>query len=164
MAKGTDKKNGGLRVVACIKGLKGLAVLLVGCGMLSLLHRDVQDMAEQLVDWLHLNPAHPFPQGFVNIAGSVTDKHLWWIAAGAALFSLIKFIEAFGLWRNRRWAQWFTALSGAIYIPLEIYELARGVNSIKLAALIINVAIVAYIARILWQPQRVKALSGEHQG
>jgi uncharacterized membrane protein (DUF2068 family) len=71
------------------------------------------------------------------------------LAALASTYSCVRFIEAYGLWRDRPWAKWLAALSGAIYVPFELYELSRGVNGVKLAALILNVAVVAYMVHSL---------------
>lgn len=35
----------------------------------------------------------------------------------------MRFVEAYGLWRERRWANWLAAISEGIYLPVEIYEL-----------------------------------------
>jgi len=51
-------------------------------------------------------------------------------------------------------AEWFAVASGGIYIPLEIYELAKGLNWYKVAALVINIAIVAYMAWMLLDERR----------
>ncbi|MCZ7627423.1 MAG: DUF2127 domain-containing protein [Candidatus Methylomirabilis sp.] len=44
----------------------------------------------------------------------------------AAGYASVRFVEAYGLWLERRWAEWFAAVSGGIYIPFEIYELLYG--------------------------------------
>ena len=44
--------------------------------------------------------------------------------------------------------------NGGIYIPLEIYELSRGLNWYKVAALVINIAIVAFMAWMLLDERR----------
>ena len=49
----------------------------------------------------------------------------------ALTYSAIRFTEAYGLWRERRWAEWLSAVSGAIYLPFEIYELAGGITPLK---------------------------------
>ena len=67
------------------------------------------------------------------------------------VYAAIRFAEAYGLWFERRWAEWLAALSGAIYVPVEIYELTRGVSWIKLTALLLNAAIVIYMCRVLWR-------------
>ena len=76
------------------------------------------------------------------------------LASAAALYAALRFLEAYGLWRNRRWAEWLAALSGAIYIPFELYELHRGVSWLKLAALLLNAAVLAYMCRVLLTPGR----------
>jgi uncharacterized membrane protein (DUF2068 family) len=63
----------------------------------------------------------------------------------------VRFTEAYGLWRERAWGEWVAAASGAIYVPFELYELARGISWIKLAALALNLAIVAFMAYALWR-------------
>jgi len=62
---------------------------------------------------------------------------------------LARFVEAYGLWRQRRWAEWFAAVSGAIYIPFELYELLKGVTWLPLGALLVNVFIVGIVVNAL---------------
>src|SRR2546426_4141349 len=57
--------------------------------------------------------------------------------------------EALGQ-RAGGWSDWLLALSGGIYVPVEIYELTRGVSWIKVAALLLNAAVVAYMCYMLW--------------
>ncbi len=67
------------------------------------------------------------------------------------VYATVRFAEAYGLWFGRRWAEWLAALSGGIYVPVEIYELTRGVSWIKVAALLLNAAIVVYLCGVLWR-------------
>ncbi len=39
----------GVRAVAIVEGVKAALVLLAGFGLLSLIHRDVQDVAEKII-------------------------------------------------------------------------------------------------------------------
>ena len=132
-----------LRTVALVEAAKGALVLLVGFGLLSLIHRDVQQFAERLIAHAHLNPAARYPRIFLDMADHVTDGRLQLIAAGAAVYAIVRFIEAYGLWRERRWAEWFAAVSGAIYVPFELLELYRHVNWLSLGVLVMNLTIVA---------------------
>jgi uncharacterized membrane protein (DUF2068 family) len=61
----------------------------------------------------------------------------------------MRFIEAFGLWFGMRWAEWFALLSGSVYLPIEIYELAKGFTWIKIGLLTVNLCIVLYMAVVL---------------
>lgn len=138
-----------LRTVALLEALKGGLVLLVGFGLLSLIHHDVQRFAERLLAHVHLNPAARYPRIFIDLASQLTDTRLLLVAAGAAAYALVRFIEAYGLWHARRWAEWFAALSGGIYVPFEIFELHERVTWLSGGALILNSAIVAFMLSCL---------------
>lgn len=144
-----------VRVVALLEAAKGTLVLLTGIGALSLIHHDAQRFAEQLVGHLHLNPAKHYPRIFIDAATHLTDTRLWILATLAASYGLVRFIEAYGLWRGRRWAEWFAAVSGGIYIPFELYELYRGVTWLSFWALVVNVLIVGLMVNALFRNQPV---------
>jgi uncharacterized membrane protein (DUF2068 family) len=147
----------GLRTVALLEAAKGALVLLVGLGLLSLVHHDVQRFGERLISHLHLNPAAYYPRLFLDLAGQLTDARLWLMAAAAAGYSLMRFFEAYGLWHERRWAQWFAALSGGVYVPFELFELYKGVSWLSIGALVLNVAIVAFMLYNIYCADDVKS-------
>jgi uncharacterized membrane protein (DUF2068 family) len=134
-----------LRAVASVEFLKGLIVLLAGFGVLSLVHRDAWDVAESFLEWLHISPDTHYAQVFLNLADQVTDTKLWGVAVGALAYSSLRFLEAYGLWRERAWAEWLALVSGAIYLPFEIYELARRPDWIRLGIFVVNLAVVVYM-------------------
>lgn len=71
----------GLRAVAVFEAVKGAVVLAAGLGLLGLLHRNVEVLAEDLLRFSHLNPASKYPQIFLDAAAPMTDARL---AAGSA--------------------------------------------------------------------------------
>lgn len=143
-----------LRPIAIFEALKGAIVLLAGFGALSFLGRDNEHFAEQLVNRLHLNPANRYPHVFIQAMGDMTNSRLWMFAGFAALYASIRFAEAYGLWNEKRWAEWLAALSGAVYVPVEIYEIAHRASWLKFGALIINLIIVAYMVWLLTENRR----------
>ena len=118
---------------------------------MRLVHRDVAHAAEALVGRLHLDAAKKYPRIFLDLAANATDLQLWGLAGLAMAYALLRFAEAYGLWFQRRWAQWIAAVSGGIYVPVEIYELARSITWIKVAALLLNTAVVGYMCYTLWR-------------
>jgi uncharacterized membrane protein (DUF2068 family) len=54
-------------------------------------------------------------------------------------------VEAVGLWRQRRWAEYLTLIATSALLPLEVYELVRGITALKVVALVVNLAIVVYL-------------------
>ncbi len=154
----------GIRAVAVCEATKGILVLVVGLGLLGLIHRDLQQIAEEVVQHLHLNPSAHYPRIFVGVASKLDDARLWALAGGAAAYAGLRLLEAVGLWRGRDWAKWLGALSGGFYIPVETYEAARKVTATRVTLLVLNVAVVAYLAWDLGQQRRLRARRGQTGG
>jgi uncharacterized membrane protein (DUF2068 family) len=143
--------SSGLRAVAVFEAIKGTLALLAACGVLAIIPREARQDAIELVGRLHLNPGKSYPSVFIRLMENTGNTQLWLIAALVVVYAAVRFLEAYGLWRSRTWAEWLAAVSGAIYIPVEIYEISRGVSGIKVLALVLNVAIVAYMGYVLWR-------------
>ena len=139
----------GVRVIAVLEMAKAAVVLIAGFGLLSALHHGAAQVAEDLARQMHLNPAKGYPRIFIDLANDTSNSQLRLLAAGAFGYAAMRGVEAFGLWRRRRWAEWFSVASGAVYVPIELAEIARGFTWVKLAMLLVNLGIVAYMAYAL---------------
>jgi uncharacterized membrane protein (DUF2068 family) len=133
----------GLRAVAVFETLKGALALLAAAGFLYFIPRNFHQVVAELVGRLHLNAGKRYPNVFNRLLDDLSNAQLWAIATLVVVYAALRFAEAYGLWRGREWAEWLAAASGAIYVPFEVYELSRGISWIKLAALAINLAVVA---------------------
>ena len=140
---------GGLHVVALFEGAKGVLVLLVGFELLSFIHHDVHDAALKLVEHFHINPAHHYPRVFLDLAEHVKDTQLWAMASAAVLYSIVRMVEAVGLWLRKEWAEWFAVLTGGMYIPIELIEVFRGVTWPRVTVLVVNVGVVSNLLLVL---------------
>ena len=147
----------GLRAVAVFVGFKGAIVLIAGFGLLGLVHHRAQRFAEEVVRTLHLDPARRIPRIFLDAASRADDRHLRLLAGLALAYSCLRFIEAFGLWRMRPWAEWFGIVTGGVYIPAEIWEIVKRPTLVRVLALVLNVGIVAYLARVRALDLRARA-------
>src|SRR5205085_11504877 len=65
----------------------------------------------------------------------------------ATASALLEGVEAVGLWRQRRWAEYLTAIATAGFLPFELHELAKRVSIGRVLALVINLAVLVYL---LW--------------
>ncbi|MEA3194194.1 MAG: hypothetical protein QOD26_2527 [Betaproteobacteria bacterium] len=144
----------GLRAVALFEACKGTLALLAAGGLFYLIPRDFRHIALELVGRLHLNAGKSYPNVFNRILEDASNAQLWMIGVLVLTYAAVRFAEAYGLWLGRRWAEWLAALSGGIYVPVEIYELTRGFGWIKLGALILNAAVVLWMCRVLWRTRR----------
>lgn len=140
-----------LKLVALMEAAKGGIVFGAGFGLLALLHRDVRRIAESLVTRLHIDPENHFAGIFLNAAARVTDARLWGLAGLALAYTALRWAEAWGLWFDRRWAEWLGVVSGAVYLPIEVYELWEKPGPVKAGTFALNLALVAYLVWTLRQ-------------
>lgn len=143
--KRTGGREAGLRTVALFEGAKGALVLLTGCGLLLLIHKDLHHAAAALIRHLHFNPASKYPRIFLDLADRTSDANLWFMACAAAIYSAVRFAEAIGLWLDRRWAEWFGLLTGAMYLPIELFELIKKLSWPRITVFAVNAFVVAYL-------------------
>jgi uncharacterized membrane protein (DUF2068 family) len=152
--KATAGNARGVRVVAVFEALKGALVVVAGLGLLSLVHHDLQATAERLVRHSHLNPAHHYPRIFIEAAAHMNDSRLRSLAALAFLYAAVRFIEAYGLWQMRVWAEWFAIIAGSLFLPVEAYEIFRRATWMRGIVLLTNFFIVAYLVNVRLSSRR----------
>lgn len=140
---------GGLHLVAIFEAFKGVLVLLVGFELLAFIHKDIHLAAMRLVEHFHLNPASHYPRIFLDLSEHVNDTKLWGMAIAAAMYFLVRMTEAVGLWLKKSWAEWFAVLTGGMYIPIELFEVARGLTWPRVTVLVVNLGVVAYLLFVM---------------
>jgi uncharacterized membrane protein (DUF2068 family) len=145
------KRLDGLRVIALLKFGKALLLLGAAFGEHQLLKPEV---AGNLYQW-STTLADGFERDLVQRAlawitgpGMATVGHVEIATIG---YMLLVLVEGVGLWMRKRWAEWLVVLAGALLIPFELWKLAHpaGKTWLVLAALVMNVAIVAYLVSLL---------------
>jgi uncharacterized membrane protein (DUF2068 family) len=146
----SENRAAGLRIVAIFEASKGILVILVGLGIFSLVHHSAQNAGEAVVQHLHLNFLREHPRILIYAAAHLDNSHLRILALIALVYATIRFIEAYGLWHMRNWAEWFAIVSGGIYLPFELYELIRHATVVKAIILVVNAGIVAYLVYFRW--------------
>jgi uncharacterized membrane protein (DUF2068 family) len=142
----------GLRTVAFVEALKGVLALLGAGIFIRLIRRDVDfgEAAEHVLFFFHISPSHRLSQQFVHAADKMSNTSIAMVAGIAIVYACLRFLEGYGLWRQRVWAEWLAIVSGCIYLPFEIYKLIRHPNELHWVVLIINILVVLYIAWVRW--------------
>jgi uncharacterized membrane protein (DUF2068 family) len=142
---GPGAERAGLRAVAVFEIAKGVLVLAAASGLLTLLHNDAADKVAHLADRMHFHSGGHVSRVLLRAASNLTDAKLWAIAAAAVTYSIVRFFEGYGLWHQRTWAEWFALLSGAMYLPWELYEILAHFSSTSVIVFVCNVAVVIYM-------------------
>jgi uncharacterized membrane protein (DUF2068 family) len=128
------------------KLVKGISLLIVGFGLLRLLHRDVASVVQHWIEVLRVDPDNRFVHRALLRIFNVTPKQLRELSVGTFLYAGIFLTEGTGLLTRRHWAEYMTLISTGLFIPLEAYEIARHFTIAKLVVTMVNFAIVWYLA------------------
>jgi uncharacterized membrane protein (DUF2068 family) len=138
-----------LRVIAAYKLIKVLGLIIVAIAAFDLVQ---SQRVVALADWIMQLPIH---QGHPHVVALV-DKLLGlgprkFIAIGtvSCIYASVFLIEGWGLWREKRWAEYLTVIVTASLIPLEIWEIFHHFTWLKIFALALNAAIVWYLIHLL---------------
>jgi uncharacterized membrane protein (DUF2068 family) len=67
-------------------------------------------------------------------------------AIGVIAYAILEGTEGVGLAMRRRWAEYLTVIATGILIPYEAYEVIHRATLFKVGALLLNVAVVGYLA------------------
>ena len=110
----------GLRMVAVVETLKGVAVVALCFVLLSLLHKDLDTVVDQLTEWLRLNPDSRVADWFYELADRTTGRGIWTAVTVGLGYATCRFVEGYGLWHEQHWAEWFAVISGAVWVPFEV--------------------------------------------
>src|SRR6266446_2054604 len=131
-----------LVMIALFKLVKGLLLLAVGVGAVKLLHHDVAETLSNWVEFLRVDPDNRFIHGILARVLKLSPRQLEAASIGTFIYAGLLLTEGIGLLFQKRWAEYFTIITTAGLIPLELYELAKHITAAKIAILIINIAIV----------------------
>jgi uncharacterized membrane protein (DUF2068 family) len=150
-----------LIVIGTFKVLEGLLFVLLGLGVVRLLHRDIGDMLLRAAMALRLDPEGRFVNILLDQVQLLTPHKMRLISAGIFLKAGLDFVEGIGLALEKTWAEWLTIGLTASFLPYEIFELAAHFSWVKVGITLLNVLVLIYL---LWvQRLRLRAHQRDQQ-
>ena len=138
----------GLRVIAMIEAIKGLLALSAASGLELLGPIPLKRWVHDLIERFQLEPNHG---AMAWLANAINPDSVHLAAAAVGTYAVLHLIEAWGLWRDKAWASWLGCIAASIYLPFDVYALARHPGWVSLAVLGINVLVVWVLARDLFK-------------
>ena len=149
MRSPTEKSARCLRWIAGYNMAKAVLLLLLGIGLLGLLHKDIDAIVGNWIALLGLDLDNRHVAALLARLDLVTDKQVSQLSLFTFLFAGVFAAEGFGLAFNQRWAKYLTVVVTASFIPIELYETIHRFGIGKLTLLVLNSAIVALLASML---------------
>jgi len=135
----------GLAAIAIFKLTKGVLLLLLGLGLLRLVHAEIATLFSLLIEALHLNADSRVIHALV-LKVDALQPHSLLVASLVSLgYAGLLLTEGIGLWLELSWAAYLTVVSTSLLIPVELYEIIVRVTWLRVGVLMLNLVIVAYL-------------------
>jgi uncharacterized membrane protein (DUF2068 family) len=149
---GVDKEAPlGIRIIAGAKIFKGIVFSFLTLGVFDLAHRDVSALAIHLVHLLRISPENRYVELLLEKIGLIDPPQIRRIGEFSGLYAAVELVEGLGLWFGAVWAEFVVVTSTGIFIPEECLSLFRHFTWFRLSILVINTAILIYVARVVWK-------------
>lgn len=147
-----------LRWIAAFKYFKALLVASIGLGAMQLVRPEAVRTARHWVaslggGWADRELAQ---LALARLTG-FSDHELRAIGAGAFLLAALFAVEGTGLWLRKRWGEALTVFATSSLLPFEVYHLLQRPTAARAAALLVNLALVAFLVWVLWRQRAARA-------
>ncbi len=136
-----------LPAIVALKAVE--AALLVGLGTTLFVTRyaDSADLLVRLALAVHLPLTSRLFNETLALTTDLTVRRHVALAITAFAYAALMATEGVGLALRKAWARWFTIIATSSLIPVEVYEIVRIPRPLRILILLLNVAVVIYLAR-----------------
>jgi uncharacterized membrane protein (DUF2068 family) len=131
--------------IGALKLLEAALFVLLGVGVIRMLHKDLVDEVTRLVVALRFDPEGRFVSVLLDKVALINPLRLKEISAAAFAHAGLDILEGVGLILRKIWAEFVTLVVSALFLPLEFFELVRHVTWIRIGIAGVNVAVVVYL-------------------
>ncbi len=136
-------------MIGAFKLVKAVSLAFVGFGLLSLVHRDVAEVIDSLVNKLGMDPGNHLLHSLIERVTGIPRHTLRALGVGTLFYAALFLTEGVGLLLAKRWAEYMTLIITGSFLPLECYELLRHPSVVKALVVLVNAAVVVYLWRIV---------------
>jgi uncharacterized membrane protein (DUF2068 family) len=135
--------------IAAERGLRSVLLIAVGIALVTHPHANWASEVTHLAQKAGLDPKANWFQKLTSKISKISKSQEVVFGVAGLAYGALEGVEAYGLWRRRRWAEWLTVIATSLLFVPEIWELTKSASPLKLGALLVNIAVVAYlIARL----------------
>jgi uncharacterized membrane protein (DUF2068 family) len=143
-----DGSRVGLQLIVGYKVVKSAAELLAGMSLLLLPAGDAQAALRDLLTEVGRHVTEAWSHALAELlARATTPSHLGLIATALVLDGLLSAAEGWTLHHRYRWGRWLVILATSALLPFELLALVRRLSPSRILILVVNAAVVVYLAR-----------------
>lgn len=136
-----------LKFIIVYKALIGVFQLVITVGIFNVLDHTAEATVRNLATSFYLDTENAVVISIIKKVGSLGNPAFISITSAVFALSIINLAEAWGLHLRKRWAEWLTVIATGIFIPLEVYEVLIKVTPTRVLILVLNCAIIYYLAK-----------------
>lgn len=153
MTQQPSRPNRAIGMVAAYELLKGIGAVLVAV-VLAIWHTRIEHVAGTSIAAVRRTWGQWLAPQLDTLAGWAQgiDGHWRGLVALVLGYAALRFLEAYGLYRDRAWAYWLSLLGYGIFLPVEFYDVvAKPFNWLHLFVLLLNVLVFWLVFRSMRQ-------------
>jgi uncharacterized membrane protein (DUF2068 family) len=137
--------------IAAERAFRTVVLVAVGIALVTHPHANWASDVSHLAERLGLDPKDNWIQRIVEKASKIHAHQDLIFGVAALAYGALEGAEAYGLWTRRRWGEWLTVVATSLLFIPEIWELTKSASLLKVSALLVNAAVVAYL---VWRLRR----------
>lgn len=148
------RREAALNLIIAYKLVKGGLWLVLAFVLVVGMHTGLEDDLIWLADRLR-HHARAWSLAFATlVVHAASRRGLWTITVALVADGCVSLIEGWALVHDAWWGPWLVVVATSSLLPFEVAALARHVHPVRVGILVLNVAIVVYLARKAMREQR----------
>jgi uncharacterized membrane protein (DUF2068 family) len=143
--------------IAAERCLRAVVLLAVGIVLVTHPHANWASDISHFARKLGLDPSGTGIRKIIEKVRRISSHQDLVFGVFAIGYGVLEGVEAYGLYRRRRWGEWLTVFATGLLLIPEVWELTKSATFLKVAGLLVNLLVVGYL---LWRLRD----SAEHAG
>lgn len=150
------RHNKWLMLIAFFKFIQATLFVGIGIGALHLINVDIDDFLTRLFSILRFDPESNFVNFVLEKASNLDDRILRRISAAVFAYAALGLIEGIGLYLEKAWAEYFTLLLTASFLPFETIHLLHRATWPRACLLAVNALVLLYLLKLVVDRMRAQ--------
>ncbi|HEX3509498.1 MAG TPA: DUF2127 domain-containing protein [Solirubrobacteraceae bacterium] len=138
--------------IAAERAFRTVVLVVVGLVLVTHPHANWASEATRFARHLGLDPNGNWVRRLITKLRKLHGSENVLFGVIALGYGALEGAEAYGLWRRRRWGEWLTVVATSLLVIPEVWELTKSVSLLKVGALLVNIAVVAYLVHRIRRP------------
>lgn len=138
-----------LALIAVYKLAKAVACVMLAFASFHLVRADVAARFDGWLESIAWTTRHGLIMRLVDWLLGLGPHQYQLFGIAAVAYATLYTVQGGGLWLGKRWAEYLVVIETGLLLPLELWELHHRFSTLKLAAFVVNVAVVLYLLRLL---------------